>query len=122
MLDITLESNPRMRPNMTQVRNVLARRLLYGKHKAVVTYGAAHELSAPGKSIRLKAGVGDITIRYDGLSFTIESLSGDVYINNARAQVGETLPSSCVITIGNSSLGASRTFVPFNVSHPGVVL
>jgi serine/threonine-protein kinase len=81
-----------------------------------------HELSIPAKSISLKAGIGNITIRYDGLCFTIESLSGDVYINNARAQVGETLPGSCVITLGDPSLGASRTFVPFNVSHPGVVL
>jgi serine/threonine protein kinase len=122
ILDLTLDSNPGKRPTMSQVRDVLARRLLYGKHKAVVTYGAAHELSVPGKSFHLNAGIGDITIRYDGLSFTIESVSGDVYINNRRAQVGETLPSSCVITLGDPSLGASRTFVPFNVSHPGVVL
>jgi len=122
ILDLALESNPKKRPPMTQVRDVLARRLLYGKHRAVVTYGAMHELSFPGKSISLKAGIGDITIRYDGLCFTIESLSGDVYINNARAQVGETLPGSCVITLGDPSLGASRSFVPFNVSHPGVVL
>src|SRR5208282_5036155 len=101
---------------------VLARRLLYGKHRAVVTYGATHELAIPGKSISLQTGVGIITIRYDGLRFAIESLSGNVYINNATAQIGKTLPGSCVITLGAPSLGASRTFVPFNVSHPEVVL
>jgi eukaryotic-like serine/threonine-protein kinase len=122
ILDMTLESNPKKRPAMKQIRDVLARRLLYGRHKAVVTYGAMHELSIPGKSISLKAGIESITIRYDGLIFAIESLSGDIYINNASARVGETLPASCVITLGAPPLGPSRTFVPFNVSHPGVVL
>jgi eukaryotic-like serine/threonine-protein kinase len=122
ILDLTLESNPRMRPSMASVRDVLSRRLLYGKHRAVVTSGTMHELSTPGKSISLKTGVGAITIKYDGLCFAIESLAGDCYINNSPAQVGETLPSSCVITLGAPLLGSSRTFVPFNVSHPGVVL
>ena len=122
ILDLTLESDPTKRPGMPKVREVLERRLLYGKHRAVVTYGATHELGVPGKSISLQTGMGSITIRYDGLRFTIESVSGDVYINNAIAQLGRTLPGSCVITLGAPSLGAARTFVPFNVSHPGVVL
>jgi len=122
ILDLTLETDPKKRPAMTKVRDVLAGRLLYGKHRAVVTYGSLHELSVPGKSISLKTAIGAITIKYDGLRFAIESLSGDVYINNAAAQTNQTLPRSCVITLGASYLGASRTFVPFNVSHPGVVL
>lgn len=122
ILDLTLETDPNKRPAMTKVREVLERRLLYGKHRAVVTYGATHELAIPGKSISLQTGMGAITIRYDGLRFTIESLSGNVYINNAIAQIGKTLPGSCVITLGAPPLGASRIFVPFNVSHPGVVL
>jgi len=122
ILDLTLESDPTRRPLMSRVRQVLERRLLYGKHRAVVTYGATHELAVPGKSIILQTGMGSITIKYDGLRFTVEAVSGDVYVNNAPAQVGRTLPGSCVITIGAPSLGAGRTFVPFNVSHPGVVL
>ena len=121
-LDSTLESNPKKRPAMSEVRDVLARRLLYGKHRAAVSYGALHELGTPGKSISLQTGVGALTIKYDGLSFIIDSLSGDVYINNVPARVSARLPGSCVITFGAAHLGSSRTFVPFNVSHPGVVL
>jgi serine/threonine-protein kinase len=122
ILDQTLELSPKKRPKMADVRDVLARRLLYGKHRAVVTYGTMHELSTAGKSISLQTGAGAVAIKYDGLLFTIESLVGDVFINNATAQIGDVLPASCVITLGASFLGARRTFVPFNVSHPGVVL
>jgi eukaryotic-like serine/threonine-protein kinase len=121
-LDSTISVDPKKRFAMTQVRDVLASRLLYGRHRAIVTYGTMHELSSPGKSINLKTGTGGVTIRYNGLLFVIESISGDAYINNAVAQVGQPLPGSCVITLGPPHHGAARTFVPFNVSHPGVVL
>jgi hypothetical protein len=121
-LDSTLSVNPKKRLAMPQVRDVLATRLLYGKHRAIVTYGTMHELSTPGKSINLKTDTGGVTIRYTGLQFVIESVSGDAYINNAAAQIGHSLPDSCVITLGPPYHGAARTFVPFNVSHPGVVL
>lgn len=122
ILDATLEVDAKKRPAMTKIRDVLAARLLFGKHRAVVTYGSMHELTTPGKSMNLQTSMGGITIRYDGLRFVIESLSGAVYINNRTARVGETLPGSCVITLGAPPLGSSRTFVPFNLSHPGVVL
>jgi serine/threonine-protein kinase len=123
LLDRTLSVSPSDRPLMSEIRDLLGRRLLYGKHRAVVTYGQMHELSTPGKSISLSIpGIGATSIKYDGLRFKIGSVVGDVYINNMRAVVGEELPDSCVITIGAQALGASRTFAPFNVSHPGVVL
>jgi serine/threonine-protein kinase len=123
LLDRTISISPSGRPLMSEIRDLLGRRLLYGKHRAVVTYGQMHELSTPGKSISLSIpGVGATSIKYDGLQFTIASVTGNVYINNRPAAVGEELPDSCVITIGAPPLGASRTFAPFNVSHPGVVL
>jgi len=122
VLNHTLEAKPNRRPTATQLRDVLARRLLFGKHRAVVTYNTAHELSAPGKAINLSTKVGSVVIKYDGLCFTIDSVGGDVFINNSRALIGNTLPDSCVITLGATALGAARKFVPFNVSHPGVVL
>lgn len=121
-LDRTLSEKPSQRPTSAEMRDLLARRLLFGKHRAVVTYQGTHELSVPGKSINLSTGEGKIAISYDGLNFTISSVSGDVYINNSRAQAGSGFPDSCVITFGAPNLGAGRTFVPFNVSHPGVVL
>jgi len=122
ILNQTLESDPQKRPDIEVLRNTLERRLLYGKHRAVVTYAGMHELSVPGNSIKLRAGFGEVTIKYDGLVFMVESISGDVFLNNKRTQIGSVLPDSCVITLGAPSLGAGRTFAPFNVSHPGVVL
>ena len=123
ILDGTLESDPKKRAEMTVVRDTLARRLLYGKHRAVVTSnGQMHELSDPGKSIVLRAGSDQITVKYDGLQFTVESLAGDLFLNNTRTNVGSALPDSCVITLGGPALRWGRTFAPFNVSHPGVVL
>jgi serine/threonine protein kinase len=123
VLDATLGEDPQTRPEMTVVRDALERRLLYGKHRAVVTSGGQmHELSDPGKSIILKAGSDQITIKYDGLQFTVEGLAGDVFLNNTRTHVSSILPDSCVITLGGQALKWGRTFAPFNVSHPGVVL
>jgi len=123
ILDGTLVSDPKKRPEMTVVRDRLARRILYGKHRAVVSSsGQIHELSDPGKSIFLKAGTDQIRIKYDGLQFTVESLAGDVFLNNTSTNIGSVLPDSCVITLGGPALKWNRTFAPFNVSHPGVVL
>jgi len=122
ILDQTLDEDPKKRPTMGDVRDVLGRRLLFGRHRAVVTYGAVHELCEPGKAIQLKVGNDGIAIKYDGLQFTVDAVVGDVYINNARPTAGSALPDCCVITLGLPSLGSSRTFVPFNVSHPEVVL
>jgi len=45
-LDATLEIDPKSRPRIADVRDVLGRRSLYGQHRAVVTYGATgHQLS-----------------------------------------------------------------------------
>ena len=66
--------------------------------------------------------MGGIEIRYDGLQFVVASVSGDVFVNNSAVTVGETLPGASVITIGAQNLGARRTFVTFDISHPEVVL
>ncbi|HEY2389927.1 MAG TPA: serine/threonine-protein kinase [Candidatus Angelobacter sp.] len=123
LFDHSIMSAPGSRPKMSEIRDCLQRHLVYGQHRAVITYsGKGHELSTIGKSINLKVGVDVLTINYDGLAFRIESVSGNVYINNAAALQGAILPDSCVITLGEAALGGARTFVPFNVSHPGVVL
>jgi eukaryotic-like serine/threonine-protein kinase len=54
ILDLTLNTDPDKRPSMKDVRDTIAARLLYGKHRAIVAYGSMHELSTPGKSISLK--------------------------------------------------------------------
>jgi serine/threonine-protein kinase len=121
MLNSTLEDDPGDRPKMREVRDVLERRLLFGKHRAVIsTPRGIQFLSTPGKQVTLQRGSDLIAIAYDGLTFTIRSVSGDVYINNTRANTGDNLPGSCVITMGAPLLGPDRMFFPVDMSHPGV--
>ena len=121
-LNSCLKVKPNDRPTMPEVRDVLAKRLLFGKHKAVVSYNGVHELSSPGQSINLKHHLGSISIGYDGLDFRVTAISGSVSINNLAVGLNRTIAGSCVITLGDPVEGAARRFVPFNVSHPGVVL
>ena len=62
--------------------------------------------------------LGSIGIRYDGIRFLVESVSGQVTVNNEDVSVGDRLPSCCVITFGSSS--GNRKFVTFDVSNPEV--
>lgn len=123
VLDLTLSIDPPKRPKMDLVRQILEMFMLYGRHRASVRYGAAvKDLATPGDSLNLAAGGDSVVITYDGLTFRVQSVVGDVYVNNAVAVPNSALPGSCVITLGNLGLGWSRTFVPIDMSHPEVVL
>lgn len=124
VIDATLSVNPDERPSMAEVRDVLAQRLLFGRHRAHLSTGSnEYDLNTPGQGVTLNINeIGSIEIRYDGLQFIVARVSGDVYINNSTVNVGETLPGASVITIGAPHLGARRTFVTFDISHPEVVL
>ena len=123
-IDATLSVDPEARPPMAEVRDVLAQRLLFGRHRAHLSTGYnEYDLNTPGQGATLNVnGMGGIEIRYDGLQFVVASVSGDVFVNNSAVTVGETLPGASVITIGAQNLGARRTFVTFDISHPEVVL
>lgn len=121
LLDSTLHKNPTLRPPMGMVRDEIARHLLRGQHRAWLSGG--YVLNTPGQTVYVgNDTVGKITVHYDGLRFTVVSLTGHAYVNNRLLNVGSELPGSCVITIGHSGMGPQRTFVEFNVSHPEVVL
>jgi serine/threonine protein kinase len=121
ILDATLSANPGTRPSMTDIKEIVERRLLYGKHRAVVwSSGKPQILSMPGKVLNLIKGSDEIAIEYDGLALIIRSVVGDVFINNRPAVSGDDLPGSCVVTLGHSDRGASRTFITVDRSHPGI--
>lgn len=124
ILDRCLSVEPELRPSIEHVRGRLERRLLYGKHTAeMVSGGERYVLDEPDSKIRIKSGDNhQISILYDGLGFFVSEFKGAVYINNYPATVGQELPGSCVITLKPVEAGANRLFVPFNVSHPEVVL
>jgi eukaryotic-like serine/threonine-protein kinase len=65
-------------------------------------------------------GRGELAVKYDGISFTVVSVVGDVYMNNAPAKPGDTLHKACVLTFGSN--GAGRSYVQFASSHPEVIL
>jgi eukaryotic-like serine/threonine-protein kinase len=123
LLDRCLAVKPQDRPKMDEIRDALAKRLVFGQHRGMITdQGKTHELSSVGQTVTLRVQNDTMTIKYDGLDFIVDAVSGDVFINNHAAQQGTSLPASCVITLGGPQLGQARTFVPFNVSHPAVVL
>jgi serine/threonine-protein kinase len=106
---------------MHQVKKLLSRHLLSGQHRALVVFsGNAAYLDATNRSVNLKLeGMGQIEILYDDLDFRIQSVSGDVYVNNRQVAAGDTLPGACVVALGR---GRHRQYITFDLSHPEFVL
>jgi eukaryotic-like serine/threonine-protein kinase len=120
-LDLTLSIEPSDRPEMSVVADMLKKYLLRGKHKAVVVSdGKVYELTGNRRSVALAfKNLGSIDIKYDNLNFKVSMVKGSAYINNQVIDSGYTLPSNCVITLGD---GKSRKFITFDISNPEVVL
>jgi serine/threonine protein kinase len=125
LLDACLSEISGNRPEMREIRDTLARQILFDRHRALIVYnGKATELNFENRSVILAFGViGKIVIRYDGLSFIVESAEGEVQINNQAVKAGLTLPGACVVALGGSHRRASdRRFITFDISHPEIVL
>jgi hypothetical protein len=85
--------------------------------------GRTYTIDASQKAVQLTVkDRGSVHIGYDGLRFIVTHVSGDVSINNMSVDVGFILPGSCVVVLGSPDLGARRTFITVDVSHPEVVL
>ena len=124
VLDACLAEDPSERPPMNHVRDLLSRHVLSGQHQALVVFnGQASYLNATKRSVNLTLpGMGQIEIRYDDLDFQVQATSGDVYVNNRRVTAGDTLPGSCVVTLGSPDKGPQRRYITFDLSHPEFVL
>ncbi len=123
LIDKTLNADPPRRPTAATLATRFERQLLFGQHRALISDGAGTRiLSKVGEDARLIVGHDMVTIRYDGLAFSISAMTGNVSLNNQPISVGQVLPGSCVITLGGPELGFQRTFVPIDMSHPGVVI
>lgn len=122
-LNQCLDPNPSKRPAMAEIRDELARQLLKGKHRALLTYGAnVRTISEIGKGVRVADALGTLAVSYDGFRFRVTEATGELYMNNARLNTGALLPGSCVITIGPPSAGTKRGIVTVDVSHPEVTV
>jgi serine/threonine protein kinase len=112
--------NPMARPSIREVRDLLARRLLKDRHRAcVVQSGSTYELNAKARNINLRTSVGSISIKYDGIAFNIDQVTGSVFVNNTPAVQGAEMPAACVLTFGAGK--NLRAFSTFDVSRPEVM-
>ncbi len=124
VLNQCLSKDPADRPSMQIVREVLARHLLHGLHKATMIVATGiHYLDKIGQSVKLSAGsLGSVDVSYDGYDFVVTNVVGDVYINNMGIAPPQKLPGACVITLGAPSLVQKRRYITFDLKHPEVVL
>ena len=124
VLNLCLHPDQATRPQMRDVRDVLAKHLLHNRHKALIVFeGKASYLNAVNQSVRLSLpSIGEVHIRYDGFCFRAHSVTGDVFVNNRRFVVGDELPGACVVTLGSPELANQRKYITFDLSHPEIVL
>lgn len=123
LIDSCLDPDPSARPTARQISIELGLHLVRGQHRGLFVQGAnkIYELSHASPRVAIKIPTqGELGVQYDGLSFKIVSVSGDVYMNNSRAKAGDELHKACVLTFGSN--GAGRTYVQFASSHPEVIL
>ncbi|MDO6408682.1 protein kinase family protein [Pantoea phytobeneficialis] len=123
-IDSCLNSNPSLRPSSKRLTETFYKHLLYNKHKGlfVEKNSSIYELSHSKTGVRIKLSHGEIIVNYDGFDFIISAVSGEVYINNTPAQIGDCLPNACLITFGRPEFGSGRRFVTFLSSHPELVI
>lgn len=125
LLNACLATNPLTRPTMKDVKDALARHILFDKHRALVVHQSrASVLSAANRSVNLAYGtIGSLSIRYDGLAFLVDRVNGEVAINNQAVAAGSVLPGACVVALGAAHRRANeRRFITFDISHPEIVL
>ena len=124
LLDCCLATDPKVRPDMCNVRDALAKHLLFNRHKALVVHdGKPSYLNSINRSVGLnRTSIGQIKIIYNGLDFRITECDGEIFINNQEAKVDSILPSACVIAFGSPDRKQDRIYVTFDVSHPEIVL
>lgn len=123
-LNACLSADPADRPPMMYVRDTIAKHLLHDRHKALVVFeGQASYLDKNRKSVSLRLPLmGEVEICYNGFSFVINSVAGDVFVNNRRVTVGDNLPGACVVALGAPEQKNLRKYITFDLSHPEIVL
>jgi eukaryotic-like serine/threonine-protein kinase len=122
VLQNCLQSDPADRPEVSAVRDMLARHVLKNRHRALaVTAGQEHRLDASHRAVRIRVASGDsVDIRYDGLDFSLTAVSGVVYVNNMPAATGLILPGCCVIALGTMDKPTDRVYITFDISQPEI--
>ena len=115
-----LAADPAIRPTMTQCAEHLGAELLRDQHKMALTSKNSQVVLDSTKRNGTVSGNGcTIGVTYDGISFRVSSVSGNVLINNSPANIGNILLGSTVIVMRGEN---STLSVTCDVSHPEVML
>jgi eukaryotic-like serine/threonine-protein kinase len=120
VLEKCLSYLPVNRPTMSDVENVLRTHLLKGRHRGLIVLGQkTHEINmaSPAPTVRYKKDHA-IGIHYDGFTFRVANLEGEISVNNTTLNVGNSLPDCCVISLGPIN---DRSFATFDISNPEVM-
>ena len=124
LLDAAVSTDPRKRPNARKIADRAGRVLSREKHRGTLVRkdGTRYELSTLSKSASTKSKYGSAVVSYDSMDFVLTDVSGEVWVNNLKAQKKMKLPGGCVLAFGDPSRGGARSFMTFDISHPEVVL
>ena len=124
LLDAAVSTDPRKRPSARKIADRAGRVLSREKHRGTLVRedGTRYELSTLSKGASTKSRYGSAVVSYDSMDFVLTDVSGEVWVNNRKAQKKEKLPGGCVLAFGDPSRGRARSFMTFDISHPEVVL
>lgn len=116
--------SPLGRPSSRDLQSVFKRVLLRGNHRALLNIANNPKYLDKNNRRATAAvqGLASLTISYDDDHFVVSAITGDVFVNAGRIAQGYIFPGSCVIAFGDPTMGNSRQYITFDVSHPGVVL
>lgn len=120
-----LEFDPIKRPNIDFVCTEIGKHLKHLKHQALAVFnGKTHILNKDCRRVTINlSSIGGFDLNYDGYRFTVENVSGEVYINNTLAISGTEIPGACVVAIGSKDRHyTQRSYITFDISNPEVTL
>lgn len=120
VIDSCLSRNPLERPSIVEVAKALRDELIKGKHVGSLSLSKGPTvMNLANSKKKLGAGPNSINVSYDEYDFRVDAVTGDVYINNSPALVGDLLPEGCLLTFGR---GTGRAFAPFRQFTPEVII
>jgi len=125
ILDACVELDSEKRPDMADVVYILRKEISRDTHRGLMISGSyEHELSKDKRDVGVKRknsndGIG---IEYKGTYFRVSSVSGDVFVNNSPANVGQELVGSYVIILGHKNIKWKRAFITFDVTNEDYVI
>ncbi len=125
ILNRCIEKDLEKRPKILEVYQLLKRKLLRGRHEGALAYNdKIYKIKEGSSRQRVKNNWGSVIIGYDGYDFYAEKPEREVYINALHISDRYKLYKSCLISIGDADTreGYERLFVPFDSTHPEVVI